>query len=50
MAVLKQVELGMPIAEVIRRIGIWEQMFYRWKKQSPGLQFGQGAGAQATAG
>ena len=37
-AVLKQVELGMPIGDVIRRIGISEQTFYRWKKEYGGLQ------------
>lgn len=37
-AVLKQVELGMPVAEVIRRLGISEQTFYRWKKEYGGLQ------------
>jgi putative transposase len=40
-SVLKQVELGMPVAEVIRRIGISEQTFYRWKKQYSGLQSDQ---------
>jgi putative transposase len=40
-AVLKQAELGMPVAEVIRRIGISEQTFYRWKKQYSGLQSDQ---------
>jgi len=30
-AVLKQAELGMPVADVIRRIGISEQTFYRWR-------------------
>jgi putative transposase len=29
---LKQAETGTPVAEVIRRIGISEQRFYRWKK------------------
>ena len=29
---LKQAETGTPVAEVIRRIGIPEQTFYRWKK------------------
>jgi putative transposase len=38
-AVLKQAELGMPVNDVIRRIGIAEQMFYRWKKQYAGLQW-----------
>ena len=28
-AVLKQVELGMPVADVIRQLGIAEQTFYR---------------------
>ncbi len=37
-AVLKQAELGMPVADLIRRVGISEQTFYRWKKQYAGLQ------------
>jgi putative transposase len=32
-AVLKQAELGVPVAEVIRKVGISDQTFYRWKKQ-----------------
>jgi putative transposase len=40
-AVLKQAELGMPVAEVIRHVGISEQTFYRWKKQYAGLQSDQ---------
>lgn len=36
-AVLKEAEAGMPVAELIRRIGITEQTFYRWKKQYAGL-------------
>ena len=40
-AVLKQAELGMPVADVIRQIGISEQTFYRWKKQYGGLQSDQ---------
>lgn len=31
-AVLKQVELGTPVADLIRKVGITEQTFYRWKK------------------
>jgi putative transposase len=31
-AVLKQAELGMPIADLVRKIGVSEQTFYRWKK------------------
>jgi putative transposase len=37
-AMLKQVEMGMPIADVIRQLGISEQTFYRWKKLYTGLQ------------
>ncbi len=40
-AVLKQAELGLPVAELIRRVGISEQTFYRWKKQYAGLQSDQ---------
>ena len=36
--VLKQVERGMPVADVIRQLGISEQTFYRWKKLYSGLQ------------
>jgi putative transposase len=32
-AVLKQAEAGVPLAELMRRVGISEQTFYRWKKQ-----------------
>jgi putative transposase len=37
-AVLKQVELGLPVADAIRHVGISEQTFYRWKKRYAGLQ------------
>ena len=40
-AVLKQAEMGMPVADLIRQIGISEQTFYRWKKQYAGLQSDQ---------
>ncbi len=40
-AILKQAELGIPIAEWIRQVGISEQTFYRWKKQYAGLQSDQ---------
>jgi putative transposase len=35
--ILKQAEMGMPVGEVIRRVGISEQTFYRWKKTVPGI-------------
>jgi putative transposase len=40
-AVLKQAELGMAIADLTRQVGISEQTFYRWKKQYAGLQSDQ---------
>ncbi|KQN89850.1 Hin recombinase [Sphingomonas sp. Leaf231] len=38
---LKQAETGTPAAEVIRRMGISEQTFYRWKKVYGGLGVGE---------
>jgi putative transposase len=40
-SVLKQSELGMPVADVTRQTGISEQTFYRWKKQYAGMQSDQ---------
>lgn len=40
-AVLKQAEAGVPLAELIRRVGISKQTFYRWKKQYVGLEVDQ---------
>jgi putative transposase len=37
-AVLKQAEMGLAVADLIRQVGISEQTFYRWKKQYGGLQ------------
>jgi len=34
---LKQAELGTPVAEVIRKMGITEQTYYNWKKKYGGL-------------
>lgn len=39
--VLKQAEVGVPVAELIRKVGISEQTFYRWKKQYVGLDVDQ---------
>jgi len=36
--VLKQAEVGVPVAVLIRKIGVSEQTFYRWKKQYVGLE------------
>jgi len=40
-AVLKQAELGVSVAELIRQVGITEQTLYRWKKQYKGLETDQ---------
>ncbi len=40
-AVMKQAEAGVPVAELIRKVGISEQTFYRWKKQYVGLELDQ---------
>ena len=37
-AVLKQVERGAPVAELIRHLGIAEQTFYRWNRRYAGLE------------
>jgi putative transposase len=34
---LRQVELGTPVAEVCRKLGISEQTFYRWKRRFAGM-------------
>ena len=34
---LKQVELGAPISELCRKLGIAEQTFYRWKSKYGGM-------------
>jgi putative transposase len=35
-AVLKQAEAGVLLAELVRSVGVSEQTFYRWKKQYVG--------------
>ena len=39
--ILKQAEVGVPVAELIRKVEISEQTFYRWKKQYVGLEIDQ---------
>jgi putative transposase len=34
---LRQGEVGTPVAEIIRKLGISEQTYYRWKKKYGGL-------------
>ena len=38
---LRQAETGTAVAEVIRRMGVSEQTFYRWKKVYGGLGVGE---------
>ena len=40
-AVLKQAELGLPVADLIRQVGISERTFYRWRKKYSGLESDQ---------
>jgi len=40
-SVLKQAEMGLPVADLIRRVGVTEQTFYRWKRQYGGLESDQ---------
>jgi putative transposase len=39
--VLRQAEVGVPVVEVIRKAGISEQTFYRWKAKYVGLEVNQ---------
>ncbi len=39
--ILKQAEVGVPVGELVRKVGISEQTFYRWKKHSVGLEIDQ---------
>ena len=39
--VLKQAEVGVPIGELMRQVGISEQTFYRWKKRYAKLKIDQ---------
>jgi putative transposase len=47
--VLKQAEVGVPVAELIRKVGISEQTFYRWKKQYVGLEIDQVRQLESTS-
>jgi putative transposase len=39
--VLKQEQVGVPVAEVIRKAGNSEQTLYRWKAKYAGLEVGE---------
>jgi putative transposase len=49
-AVLKQAEVGVPVTELIRQVGISEQTLYRWKKQYKGAGNRLGPAVPAAAG
>jgi putative transposase len=38
---LRQAELGTPVVEVVRKMGVSEQTFYRWEKQYAGMGVGE---------
>jgi putative transposase len=40
-AALEQVELRLPVSDLIRQLGISEQTYYRWKKSCAGLESDQ---------
>ena len=40
-SVLKRAEVGVPIAELIRKVGITEQTYYHWKAKYAGLEVDQ---------
>ncbi len=37
-AAVKQHDMGLPVGDSARKLGIAEQTFYRWKKQDGGLE------------
>ena len=39
--VLKQAEVGVLVGELVQKVGISEQTFYRWKKHYVGLEIDQ---------
>ena len=38
---LRQAEMGTPVVEVCRKMGVTEQSFYRWKKKYAGMGSGE---------
>ncbi len=37
-AILKEAEAGMPVAELVRKHGVCENTFYRWKAKYGGME------------
>ena len=46
---LRQAESGTSVAEIIRKLGISEQTFYRWKKRFAGLSHRSPPGCRSGA-
>ena len=40
-AALKQAEMGLPVSDLVRQLGISEQTYYRWKRKFAGLELDQ---------
>lgn len=40
-AALNQAELGMPVADLVRQLGVSEQTYYRWKRPYAGQESNQ---------
>lgn len=40
-AVLKQAEAGVPVADLIRQVNVSRATFYRWRKRYVGLDVGE---------
>ena len=38
---LRQVDAGVPVAELCRKYGISQNTYYRWRKQYGGLEAGE---------
>lgn len=38
---LKQAEMGLTVADLVRQVGITEQTFYQWKQQYAGMESDQ---------
>ncbi len=46
--VLKQAEVGVPVAELIRQVGITEQTLYRWKNSTRGWRRTKSASSNSS--
>lgn len=49
-SVLREADIETPVAERIRKVGVSEQTFYRWKKVYGGLESSQARKPKAAGG